>query len=73
MASSQENVLLSPLIEPLLTDFGLSRRFIASLSSSISSKVGTLRWSAPELINETVEHANEQTDVWALGMTILVR
>ena len=54
-------------------DFGLSRQLIATLSSMSSSKVGTLRWSAPELINGSVERASEQSDIWAFGMTILVR
>ena len=62
-----------PLIEPLLMDFGLSRNYVATSLSKTTLKFGTLRWSAPELINETVERASEQTDIWALGMTILVR
>jgi len=36
-------------------------------------KSPSLQWCAPELINGNLEHASEETDIWALGMTILVR
>ena len=62
--------MLSPSLQPLLTDFGISRQIIASVSSTTTSG-GTLRWKAPELLNDAGKE-NEKTDVWAFGMTLLV-
>ena len=70
-SSIQDNVLLSPTMRPLLTDFGISRQTIASMSTTTASSGGTLRWKAPELLNDAGKE-NEKSDVWALGMTILV-
>ena len=65
--------MLSGSLEPLLTDFGLSHQAIAGFSmSATATAAGSLRWKAPELIREPVQHPNEQSDVWAFGMTILV-
>ena len=73
MASSQENVLLSPSMEPLLINFGLSRKRISILYATTTPNHETLRWSAPEFISDTEVCENVETDIWALGMTILVR
>lgn len=63
--------MISPTFQPLLTDFGLSRHIIASVSASTTGSGGSLRWKAPELADENGK-ANEQSDIWAFGMTIVV-
>lgn len=64
--------MLSTTLKPLLTDFGLSRQIIASVSESTTTSGGSLRWKAPELVDEGEGKANKRSDVWALGMTIVV-
>lgn len=34
---------------------------------TLTGQHGTLRWSAPELLLEEVEHPNLSTDIWAFG------
>jgi len=64
----------------MLSDFGVSRVLVAShvTTCTISFK-GTTRWMAVEFFpqaNGTFSGkpatANEQTDVWAFGMTVYV-
>ena len=40
--------------------------------STSANPAGNACWMAPELFNEEVSHSKE-TDVWACGMTLLVR
>lgn len=73
-SSFQGNVLISPSGEPLVTDFGISHMLA-------SGTYGTMRWMAYEQINVDAEDGlaatrtpyTFQTDVWAFGMTVLVR
>ena len=58
-------------MQPLLTDFGISRQIIASVSTTTTSSAGTLRWKAPELLGEEGKE-NEKADIWAFGMILLV-
>lgn len=59
--------------EPLLADFGLSL-IVEDLSClPISTAIlgaGSTRWMAPELM-EGSDPASKETDIWALGMTVL--
>ncbi|CAE6503043.1 unnamed protein product, partial [Rhizoctonia solani] len=65
------NILISDDGEPVLTDFGNSLHEDQSMkfTRTTTSKSGTMRWSAPELIEDSAENSKE-TDVYALGMTI---
>ena len=51
----------------LLTDFGYSSFVDPSITTTSR---GTLRWMAPELLDHP---ASIQSDIWAYGMTVLVR
>lgn len=74
--------MISNTGEALLADFGVSRHL--QLSHSIlttKDHTGSLRWMAIESIkcdihNEEGDNgprpANQDTDIWALGLTILV-
>ncbi|KAG6329872.1 hypothetical protein ID866_9218 [Astraeus odoratus] len=64
------NVLISNNGQALLTDFGLSCLSNSSCSVSRSDPAGgSLRWSAPEVLDGAVPSA--AADVWAFGMTVL--
>ncbi|KAG6331353.1 hypothetical protein ID866_7735 [Astraeus odoratus] len=66
------NVLISPEGQALLCDFGLSLVTNSSLEMNLSrTHAGTLFWMAPELFNDCT--ASPEADVWAFGMTTLVR
>ena len=69
MSIFKDDVLLSPTLQPLLSDFGVSRQIIASISTSTTVSGGSLRWKAPELLNERPGDVSEKSDVWSLGMT----
>jgi len=64
----------------MLSDFGVSRVLVAShVTTCTTSFKGTTRWMAVEFFpqaNGTFSGkpatANEQTDVWAFGMTVYV-
>ena len=73
--------MISDSGEPLLCDFGISRMLAASKSFSFSNSLtgglrGTVRFMSKELLQATesvpAEYC-EATDIWAFGMTILVR
>ncbi|CEL54360.1 Vegetative incompatibility protein HET-E-1 OS=Podospora anserina GN=HET-E1 PE=4 SV=1 [Rhizoctonia solani AG-1 IB] len=68
------NVLVSSNGDAKLTDFGLSIIPEASLgfSDTSNSQIGSTRWAAPELLFEDALKSKE-SDVYALGMTMLVR
>ncbi|KAH7322187.1 kinase-like protein [Rhizoctonia solani] len=65
------NVLVSEDGFPVLTDFGNSLLADRTLrfTQTTSSSSFTVRWSAPEIIEESTSHT-EASDVYALGMTI---
>ncbi|KAF8517248.1 kinase-like domain-containing protein, partial [Hysterangium stoloniferum] len=66
------NILVSDEGVPCLTDFGLSRFVDDVTRLTTSSNVGgSLRWMAPELLHNG--KPSRQSDVWAFGMTMLVR
>jgi len=70
----QVNVLISDNGQALLTDFGFSHMVNSSFSMTVSSHgggKGTLKWKSPELLQGGVVSA--KADVWAFGMTALVR
>ncbi|CAE6468110.1 unnamed protein product [Rhizoctonia solani] len=72
--SAQLNVLISSEGIVKLADFGSSTLSGASLGFSDTSnpQTGTTRWTAPELLLEEATKSKE-SDVYALGMTMLVR
>lgn len=63
----------------MLMDFGISHLLVSSATreTATAASKGTTRWLAPELFNPDIEAGiNEHTqesDIWALGMTYLVR
>ncbi|KIJ27050.1 hypothetical protein M422DRAFT_191484, partial [Sphaerobolus stellatus SS14] len=64
------NILVSEDGTPCITDFGLSRLLKESGLTTSSAVAGSLRWMAPELLqNEKVTNAS---DIWAFGMMIIV-
>jgi serine/threonine protein kinase len=67
----QGNILVSGDGIPLLADFGLSHVMDNTIGMTTSSNIaGSLRWMSRELIYN--DKPNEKSDVWAVGMTILV-
>jgi len=71
---SQANVLISDTGDALLTDFGFSRIVNSSFNISVPSHdgmKGTINWMAPEMVDPAKVSA--EADVWAFGMTTLVR
>ncbi|KAF8596189.1 kinase-like protein [Ceratobasidium sp. AG-I] len=79
VASTQLNILISHDGVPKLSDFDHSILSESTLAFSATTNVsgGTLRWMAPELLLSSDEEGstpatrNKQTDIYALGMTIL--
>ncbi|CUA68030.1 putative WD repeat-containing protein alr3466 [Nostoc sp, PCC 7120] [Rhizoctonia solani] len=68
------NVLVSPDGVAKLSDFDFSiMSGVSSLvfSETSNSRSGSLRWAAPELLLEIVRNRTTQSDVYALGMTML--
>jgi serine/threonine protein kinase len=51
-----------------LSDFGHSKIKLASNSSHSISKVGTVRWKAPELFERRAKYT-DKSDIYSLGMT----
>lgn len=57
----------------MLMDFGLSHILLGiTAETATRADNGSLRWLAPESLAEKDAHTRE-SDVWALGMTYLVR
>ncbi len=74
--NAQDNVLVSPDGVPLLTDFGISTMKESSESKDFYSKgssQGSTRWLAHDLLKPEQFHHTEKSDMWAFGMTVLVR
>ncbi|KAF8515359.1 kinase-like domain-containing protein [Hysterangium stoloniferum] len=64
------NILVSDQGIPCLTDFGLFRILGDTVGLTTSLNVaGSLRWMSPELFHG--EKVDEQSDVWAFGMTVI--
>jgi serine/threonine protein kinase len=77
-------VLISQDGRPVLSDFGVSRLLINSVTiAGTTSLKGAARWMAPELMAPelmspadtppTHEFHTKATDVWAFGMVVYVR
>lgn len=73
----QGNILVSSAGDPLISDFGLSK--LIGHESSMSVGAGSVRWMARELLHvepspgaEISARRSKASDIWALGMTILV-
>ncbi|KAG6331062.1 hypothetical protein ID866_8023, partial [Astraeus odoratus] len=68
------NVLISDDGDALLADFGLSFSHGQAFDSySIPKGGGTLNWMAPEYLESQECSLTVEGDVWAFGMTVLVR
>ncbi|KIL54563.1 hypothetical protein M378DRAFT_753083 [Amanita muscaria Koide BX008] len=65
------NVLINHRKEACLCDFGLSRFVVDNTlwRTTATHATGTLRWMAPELIQEDITVATIATDIYAFGMT----
>ncbi|KAJ3571979.1 hypothetical protein NP233_g3387 [Leucocoprinus birnbaumii] len=61
------NILMSDENRPLLCDFGCSS--IINMRGFTTKLAGTVRYRAPELLEETVTSPNASTDVCAFGLT----
>ena len=79
---SQSNILMSShdSPKPLLTDFGISHDLSSTtttknfLNTDAGQPDGTLRFMAKEMFTMSREHFyTTETDVWAFGMTVVVR
>lgn len=74
---------MSPRGIPLIADFGLSRILVLSKAiTSTKDAGGSIRWMAPELLKYDecpdkedggVSVPSVKSDVWAFGVTIMVR
>ncbi|VAI63784.1 unnamed protein product [Triticum turgidum subsp. durum] len=65
-----ENIMLDAEMEPKITDFGLSRFLGQGQSKMITQHiVGTLRYIAPEIIDEG--EISFKSDIYALGIIII--
>jgi serine/threonine protein kinase len=62
------NVMLTPVGEAVLTDFGLAK-IVAGTKFNSSSLVGTPAYMAPEQINESTT-VDRRADVYALGVVL---
>jgi len=68
----QHDILTSPLKEPLVMDFGLSRVLVNSTTSRqrsfTSTFNGTVRWMAVEVVDGA--RPSKNSHVWASGMIL---
>jgi serine/threonine protein kinase len=74
---SKDNVLIGRDGRAVLSDFGISRLMINSVTIAGTKSIkGNMRWMAPELIlpGEEPQHSchTKATDVWAFGMVAYV-
>jgi len=62
------NCLVGDAARVVLCDFGFAKAKETSSRSGSSKSVGTMRWMAPELLDEV--GASMASDMWALGMIV---
>ncbi|KAF8682652.1 Protein tyrosine kinase [Rhizoctonia solani] len=69
----QANILVSKDLTPKITDFGTASRIDCTLKFTETSRSQTVsvRWTAPEVMAETIDKSTPEADVFSLGMTIL--
>lgn len=60
------NILIDEHFRAKLADFGLS----ADKSDHLKTKMGTLNWVAPEMVNITGRKYDEKCDMWSFGMIL---
>ncbi len=66
----QENAVVDENGSVMLCDFGLSCILYEEATfAQGTSLTGTIRFTAPELIDDTMERRNKASDVWAFGCT----
>jgi serine/threonine protein kinase len=68
----QANVLIDSNGIPCLCDFGLSRIMEETYQTTAGSG-RSLRWKSPELIGEGEPRETVHSDIYAFGMTCIVR
>ncbi|GAB1517072.1 hypothetical protein RhiTH_000115 [Rhizoctonia solani] len=69
----QANILVSKDLTPKITDFGTASRIDCTLkfTETSCSQTVSIRWTAPEVMAETIDKSTPEADVFSLGMTIL--
>ena len=55
-----------------MADFGMSKMSQEGGFATSKEPGGSIRWMAPELFEAGARHT-KQSDIWAFGMTVLVR
>jgi sterile alpha motif and leucine zipper-containing kinase AZK len=63
------NIMLNGLLQPKLTDFGLSKVKTSTMTSL--NQVGTPQWSSPEILsmeNDKIDY--ERSDVYSFGVVL---
>lgn len=81
------NVLLGPMSEPKIADFGFSRNLGSDKQGQTTSDLGPIRWLSPESYNQTFSEKSVRScfpsrsiacahvllaqDVWAFGITAI--
>jgi hypothetical protein len=62
---ASRNVLLTAALVPKLTDFGMARTAEEETTTTTATRVGPIRWMAPEQLADQV--VSTASDVWAFG------
>lgn len=68
----KDNILISTNATPYLTDFGLSRDLMRTLTRNPSKVGGCTWWMAMEYMGEVYIGPTKPSAVWAFRMTLLV-
>ncbi len=53
-----------------ITDFGISRQLVPT---TMTHRVGTTRWTAPEVLSYGEHHYSTKADVYSYGILLYVR